>query len=216
MPACDSAVASTSICTVGRRAGENVVFEFGGISRTNTKRPEFIAGSIWSAVISTAGLNIRFEDCAGYSAGKFGMVFVDDADRHVLDLEFRPGRLRINREGESIDDHDQQDRVDAQAVQLLDAEPEHIGKPHSHSRLLLAQDHSAAATKTSAKTSSTRMSGQSSAKPRPFVNVPRLICVNHPDGKPRPIQRAAPESDEKGTSSPEKFIAGRERSGPLS
>ena len=37
------------------------------------------------------------------------------------------------------------------------------------------------------------------------MKVPRLICVNHPDGKPRPIQRAAPESDEKGTSSPEKF-----------
>ncbi len=37
------------------------------------------------------------------------------------------------------------------------------------------------------------------------MKVPRLICVNHPDGKPRPIQRAPPESDEKGTSSPEKL-----------
>ena len=46
------------------------------------------------------------------------------------------------------------------------------------------------------------MSGQSSAKPKPFVNVPRLTSVNHADGKLRPVKRAAPESAEKGTISP--------------
>lgn len=60
--------------------------------------------------------------------------------------------------------------------------------------------------KTSAKTSTITMSNQSSAKPKPFVKVPRLTCVNHNDGKLTPIQRAGPESDEKGTSSPEKFM----------
>ncbi len=112
--------------------GENVLFEFG-----RNFQDEHEAARVHNGIDLVGGqldrrLELRLEDCAGDPAREFGIVFVDDADRYILHLGFCAGRLRVNRKGERIDNHDQQDRVGAQAVQLLDAEPENIGKPQGH------------------------------------------------------------------------------------
>ncbi len=112
--------------------GENVLFEFGRNFQDEDEAAGIHNGIDLVGRQLDRPLELRFEDCAGDPAREFGIVFVDDADRHILHLGLCAGRLRINREGERIDDHDQQDRVGAQAVQLLDAEPEHIGKPQGH------------------------------------------------------------------------------------
>src|SRR5208282_2123342 len=55
---------------------------------------------------------------------------------------------------------------------------------------------------------STRWLTQSSGNPSPLVNAPTLICWNQDAGNARPIARPAPDSDETGTSRPEKLVVG--------
>src|SRR5271157_822479 len=58
------------------------------------------------------------------------------------------------------------------------------------------------------KSASATKSGQSWEKPSPLVKAPMLTCWNQDAGNARPIARPAPDSDETGTSRPEKLVVG--------
>jgi hypothetical protein len=56
------------------------------------------------------------------------MILVDDCNRKVGCLGRGAGGSSVDRDGEGIDDKRQHDRVGAKAAQLLDHQPENVGK----------------------------------------------------------------------------------------
>src|SRR5262245_36463878 len=66
----------------------------------------------------------------------------------------------------------------------------------------------AATRKRTKKPASTSTLTQSASKPSPLVKMPTLIGWYQAGGKIRPNRRAPPESEDTGTSRPEKFTAG--------
>jgi hypothetical protein len=66
------------------------------------------------------------------AARDFRAVLVDDRDGGVLDFELGAGRHGINGVAERVHDQQQQDRIGAEAEQLLDAERENIRQALSH------------------------------------------------------------------------------------
>jgi hypothetical protein len=56
------------------------------------------------------------------------MILVDDCNREVGRLSRSAGGRGVDRNGEGIDDKRQHDWVGAKAAQLLDHQPEDVGK----------------------------------------------------------------------------------------
>src|SRR5271165_1389068 len=109
------------------------------------------------------------------------MILIDDGDRPAFYLEFYQ-TYRIDREREDKQHQEEEHRVRCQSVQFLDPESEDIARPHTDHASCLRSVSVAATRNRSAKPASARTSGHRSKKPRLFVNVPRLTCMNHPAG----------------------------------
>ena len=66
--------------------------------------------------------------------GKLGMILVDDGGGDMIDFGLGPGRHGVNGVAEGINRQRQQDRVGADAVQLLQAEREDVEQLPEHFR----------------------------------------------------------------------------------
>ena len=70
---------------------------------------------------------------------ELGTVLIDNGGGYMIDLGLGPCRHGVNRVTEGIDRQRQQDRVGADAVQLLQAEREDMEQLPEHSGLLFPE-----------------------------------------------------------------------------
>ena len=77
-------------------------------------------------------LEPRRKDCLPDQPRKLGTVLVDNRGGDMIDLRLGPGRDGVNGVAERIDRQRQQDRVGADAVQLLQAQREDVEQLPEH------------------------------------------------------------------------------------
>ena len=105
------------------------------------------------------------------------MVLVDNGGGNMIDFGLGPGRHGVNGVAEGIDRQRQQDRVGADAVQLLQAQREDVEQLPEHVQDSCFRRMSAATPmKRTVKIASARWLSQSSGNPSPLVKAPTLIC----------------------------------------
>ena len=122
-------------------------------------------------------LEPRRKNCLPDQPGKLGAVLVDNGGRNMIDFRLGPGRDGVNGVAERIDGQRQQDRVGADAVQLLQAQREDVEQFPEHVQDSCFRRMSAATPrKATVKPANARWLIQSSGNPSPLVKAPTLIC----------------------------------------
>ena len=96
LPAMATAVASALTCTLGLRFARRSCSNLGGISITKMKRSASMPGPISLAEISCGVSEEGRQDGFLDAPRDFRMVFIDDGDRGVIDLELGAGCHGIN------------------------------------------------------------------------------------------------------------------------
>ena len=136
------------------------------------------------------------------------MVLVDNGGGHLIDFDLGPGRNGVNGVAEGVDRQHQQDRVGADAVELLEDERKDVEQLSEQSGLLFPQHERRHGDEEDGEDRERHIIDPELGEPQPLGEGADAICWNQDAGKARPMARPRPESDETGTSSPEKLAVG--------